>query len=59
MIFASSPLPRVALSHPREQGARAVVWAHAADVAEVPTDEEGVVMNLNDPDTLRRARGDK
>ena len=58
MIFASSLFPELLLA-PEEQGARAVVWAHAADVAEVPTDEEGVVMNLNDPDTLRRARGDK
>jgi molybdenum cofactor cytidylyltransferase len=39
-------------------GARAVVWAHSADVLEVPTDEEGVILNLNDPDTLRRAMTD-
>jgi CTP:molybdopterin cytidylyltransferase MocA len=38
-----------------EVGARQVVWAHKADVAEVPTDEEGVVLNLNDPETLKRA----
>ncbi len=36
-------------------GARQVVWAHTAEVAEVPTEEEGVVLNLNDPDTLKRA----
>jgi molybdenum cofactor cytidylyltransferase len=35
-------------------GARQVVWAHAADVAEVETDEEGVLLNLNDPETLKR-----
>lgn len=35
-------------------GARQVVWAHAADVAEVETDEEGVILNLNDPETLKR-----
>jgi molybdenum cofactor cytidylyltransferase len=35
-------------------GARQVVWAHAADVAEVATDEEGVILNLNDPETLKR-----
>jgi CTP:molybdopterin cytidylyltransferase MocA len=40
---------------PEDEGARAIVWAHAAEVAEVPTDEEGVVLNLNDPDALRRA----
>jgi molybdenum cofactor cytidylyltransferase len=43
------------LAADREQGARAVVWAHADEVLEVPTDEEGVVMNLNDPEALRRA----
>jgi molybdenum cofactor cytidylyltransferase len=41
------------LTAPAEKGARAVVWAHANDVLEVPTDEEGVVLNLNDPDMLR------
>jgi hypothetical protein len=30
------------------------VRAHAADVVEVPVNEEGVVINLNDPETLRR-----
>jgi molybdenum cofactor cytidylyltransferase len=45
------------LAAPADQGARSVVWAHAADVLEVPTDEEGVVLNLNDPDMLRRAIG--
>jgi molybdenum cofactor cytidylyltransferase len=43
------------LAAPGEQGARSVVWAHAADVLEVPTDEEGVVLNLNDPEMLRHA----
>jgi CTP:molybdopterin cytidylyltransferase MocA len=39
------------------EGARAVVWAHPDDICEVPTDEEGVVLNLNDPDMLKRALG--
>src|SRR6266446_3723410 len=42
---------------PADKGARAVVWAHAADVLEVPTNEEGCVLNLNDPETLLRATG--
>jgi CTP:molybdopterin cytidylyltransferase MocA len=54
-IFARSLFPEL-LSAPEDQGARAVVWAHAAEVAEVPTDEEGVVLNLNDPEILQRAR---
>jgi molybdenum cofactor cytidylyltransferase len=45
------------LSAPEETGARAVVWAHAGEVLEVPTDEEGVILNLNDPDMLKRATG--
>jgi molybdenum cofactor cytidylyltransferase len=40
-----------------EIGARQVVWAHQDDLLEVPTGEEGVVLNLNDPDTLRQALG--
>ncbi len=43
------------LSAPADMGARAVVWAHAGDVLEVPTDEEGVILNINDPDMLKRA----
>lgn len=43
------------LAAPAKQGARAVVWAHAAEVLEVATGEEGVLLNLNDPETLRRA----
>jgi molybdenum cofactor cytidylyltransferase len=45
------------LCAPLDKGARAVVWAHAADVLEVPTDQEGCVLNLNDPETLHRATG--
>jgi molybdenum cofactor cytidylyltransferase len=45
------------MTAPLDQGARAVVWAHAGEVFEVPTDEEGVVLNLNNPETLRRALG--
>jgi molybdenum cofactor cytidylyltransferase len=53
VIFASSLYDEL-LAAPEEQGARAVVWKHAKDVLEVPTDEEGVVLNLNDPETMKR-----
>ncbi len=53
VIFASSLYDEL-LAAPEEQGARAVVWRHAKDVLEVPTDEEGVVLNLNDPETMKR-----
>lgn len=42
------------LNAPEEIGARAVVRAHAADVLEIPVEEEGVVLNLNDPESLQR-----
>jgi molybdenum cofactor cytidylyltransferase len=35
-------------------GARQVVWAHSQEVQEVPTEEEGVVLNLNDPESLKK-----
>ena len=38
-----------------EVGARQVVWAHAADLLEVATEEEGVILNLNDPEGFKRA----
>jgi hypothetical protein len=31
------------------------VWAHAGELEEVPTNEEGCVLNLNDPETMNRA----
>ncbi len=45
------------LAAPHAVGARQVVWDHATEVAEVETDEEGVILNLNDPETLRKAMG--
>jgi len=54
VIFTASLYPEL-LRAPLETGARAVVWAHADDVEEVRTNEEGCVLNLNDPETLNRA----
>jgi hypothetical protein len=42
---------------PEKQGARSVVWAHREQVSEYITDEEGCVLNLNDPGTFERASG--
>jgi molybdenum cofactor cytidylyltransferase len=56
VIFPSA-LYEELLRAPADKGARAVVWAHAADVLELPTNEEGCILNLNDPETLRRATG--
>ena len=54
VIFSAS-LYQELLQAPLETGARAVVWAHADDVEEVSTNEEGCVLNLNDPETLNKA----
>jgi molybdenum cofactor cytidylyltransferase len=56
VIFPAS-LYEELLRAPLDKGARSVVWAHANGVVEVPTDEEGCVLNLNDPETLHRSTG--
>jgi molybdenum cofactor cytidylyltransferase len=56
VIFRASLYQELLAASPAV-GARQVVWVHAADVLEVATEEEGVILNLNDPDTLKRALG--
>jgi len=56
VIFAASLYAEL-LAAPINVGARAVVWAHQKDLYELPTDEEGVVLNLNDPADIARAAG--
>ena len=55
-IFRSSLYEELLAASP-EIGARQVVWAHPQGVEELPTDEEGVVLNLNDPETLKKISG--
>ena len=54
LIFRASLYQEI-LAAPPAVGARQVVWNHAADVLEVPTGEEGAILNLNNPDALKRA----
>jgi molybdenum cofactor cytidylyltransferase len=56
-VIFSSALYDELLHAPLETGARAVVWAHSAEVEELRTNEEGCVLNLNDPDTVKKALG--
>jgi molybdenum cofactor cytidylyltransferase len=56
LIFSASLYDEL-LRAPLETGARAVVWAHSHDVEEVRTNEEGCVLNLNDPETMNKAFG--
>ena len=58
-VIFSATLYEELLCAPFQTGARAVVWAHAGEVAEVPTNEEGCVLNLNDPETLNQALREK
>lgn len=53
-VIFSSHLYGELLAAPMDVGARAVVRAHAGDIEEVPTNEEGVVLNLNDPEALKK-----
>jgi molybdenum cofactor cytidylyltransferase len=54
VIFSASLYDEL-LRAPLETGARAVVWAHKGEVEEVRTNEEGCVLNLNDPETMNSA----
>jgi molybdenum cofactor cytidylyltransferase len=54
VIFSASLYDEL-LRAPMETGARAVVWAHKEEIEEVRTNEEGCVLNLNDPETLNTA----
>lgn len=56
-VIFSSALYDELLRASLETGARAVVWAHEAEIEELPTNEEGCVLNLNDPETMNRALG--
>lgn len=56
VIFRASLYSEL-LAAPADVGARHVVWAHQQDIEEVSTEEEGVVLNLNDPEMLKKAMG--
>lgn len=43
------------LGAPHEKGARAVVWENPGEVNEIETTEEGILLNLNDPEAYRNA----
>lgn len=54
-VIFSEKLFTELLAAPLDVGARAVVWSHRAEVHEFPTNEEGCILNLNDPETFARA----
>ena len=55
-VIFGSRLYEELLSAPLETGARAVVWAHSEEVCEMETNEEGCILNLNDPDAVAKVR---
>jgi molybdenum cofactor cytidylyltransferase len=56
LIFSAALYPEL-LDAPLNLGARAVVWAHKNEILEVPTIEEGVILNLNDPKAFEKLGG--
>ena len=56
IIFSSKLFPEL-LAAPMDLGARAVVWAHREEICEFSTNEQGCVLNLNDPGAFDRAMG--
>lgn len=53
VLFAAKLYSQL-LEAPMNLGARAVVWAHGKNIHEYRTNEEGCVLNLNDPATFAR-----
>jgi molybdenum cofactor cytidylyltransferase len=58
-VIFSSRVYQALETAPPDVGARAVVWAHKNEICEVPTSEEGCVLNLNDPETFERIIGSR
>jgi molybdenum cofactor cytidylyltransferase len=56
VIFSSRVFPELFAAR-MDVGARAVVWAHRDEICEFSTNEEGCVLNLNDPETFDRTMG--
>ncbi len=53
VIFPARLFPELRAA-PDGIGARAVVWAHAAEVVEVPVEEEGILLDIDDRATFER-----
>jgi molybdenum cofactor cytidylyltransferase len=56
-VIFSSALYSELMNAPLDIGARSVVRAHSDRVQVVQTNEEGCILNLNDPDTMQKALG--
>jgi molybdenum cofactor cytidylyltransferase len=56
-VIFSAKLYGELLQAPPDKGARSVVWNHPEQVHEFITNEEGCVLNLNDPEAFERFTG--
>ncbi len=56
VLFAASLFNELRVAPP-EVGARHVVYQHAGDILEVATDEEGIVLNINDKAAYEKVLG--
>jgi molybdenum cofactor cytidylyltransferase len=56
-VLFSARLAAELMEAPPTQGARAVVHAHAADLAEIPVEDPGVVTDIDTPDAYESAFG--
>jgi molybdenum cofactor cytidylyltransferase len=54
MIFSGELIPEL-LAAPLDQGARAVVRRH--QVMELPVEDEGILLDLDDPESYRQVTG--
>src|ERR1051325_11743777 len=53
VIFSRKLFPEI-LAAPLEQGAKAVVYAHRDDTLEIPTDHQGVTIDIDTPEEYRK-----
>ena len=53
VIFSRKLFPEI-LAAPLDQGAKAVVYSHRADTLEIPTEYDGVTIDIDTPEEYRR-----
>jgi molybdenum cofactor cytidylyltransferase len=56
VLFAASLFDELRVAPP-EVGARHVVYQHAAELLEIPTEEEGILLNINDKAAYEKILG--
>jgi len=57
VLFSSSLFSEL-LNAPLDQGAKWVVHAHGGETLEIPTEDEGVIIDLDTPEEYRKRLGE-